>query len=177
MLEKPIKSINYAYAPSGDLELRITIDKCDISEILSSEKPLVVKIEPVKEPRSHEANAYMWVLCTKIAKAVNSTKNEIYKQALYEVGVFSDMPILTKAVDESIQRWSKIGLGWFAEAVRESKLTDYTVVRYYYGSHVYSTSEMAVLIDYVVEAAKGAGIDTRTPEEIEKMKNLWGEED
>ena len=38
MLEKPIKSINYAYTPSGDLELRITIDKCDISEILSSEK-------------------------------------------------------------------------------------------------------------------------------------------
>ena len=39
-----IKSINYAYTPSGDLELRI------INDIqISSEKPLVVKIEPVKK--------------------------------------------------------------------------------------------------------------------------------
>ena len=176
MLEKPIKSINYAYAPSGDLELRITIDKCDISEIFNSEKPLVVKIEKVKKRRSLDSNAYLWVLADEIAKVIRSTKEDVYKKAIQEVGVFKDLPISDMAVMDWITKWEAAGLGWFSDTVRESKLEGYTIVRSYYGTSVYNSQEMSRIVDYLVDEAQGLGIDTRTPNEIEEMKQKWGKE-
>ena len=43
----------------------------------------------------------------------------------------------------------------------------------YYGSSVYNSKEMSVFIDEVIDRAKELGIDTRTPEEIARMKSLW----
>ena len=42
------------------------------------------------------------------------------------------------------------------------------------GSHTYSTEEMARLIDGTVQEAKDLGIETLTPDELERMKQLWG---
>jgi hypothetical protein len=41
------------------------------------------------------------------------------------------------------------------------------------GSHTYDTKEMSRLIDGVVEAAKELGIETLTPEQLERMKAAW----
>ena len=40
-------------------------------------------------------------------------------------------------------------------------------------SHLYDSKEMSDLIDGTVEEAKSLGIETATPEEIERMKLLW----
>jgi hypothetical protein len=41
------------------------------------------------------------------------------------------------------------------------------------GSHTYDTKEMARLIDGVVYEAKSIGIETLSPDELERMKSLW----
>jgi hypothetical protein len=41
-------------------------------------------------------------------------------------------------------------------------------------SHLMNSKEMSELIDGTVSEAKELGIDTRTPDEIERMKALWG---
>ena len=41
------------------------------------------------------------------------------------------------------------------------------------GSHTYDSGEMSILIDGVVQEAKQLGIETLTPNELERMKNLW----
>ena len=41
------------------------------------------------------------------------------------------------------------------------------------GSSEYDTKEMSVFIDGVVSEAKELGIQTETPEEIERLKALW----
>ena len=46
----------------------------------------------------------------------------------------------------------------------------YIVMR---GSHTYDTKEMSTLIDGVVQEAKELGIETMTPDEIERMKAAW----
>ena len=44
----------------------------------------------------------------------------------------------------------------------------------YYGSSFYSVEEMAHLIDLVVQDCKELGIETIPPEELERLKNMWG---
>lgn len=42
------------------------------------------------------------------------------------------------------------------------------------GSSEYDTAEMAHFIDSIVEEAKELGIETSTPDELERMKQEWG---
>ncbi len=170
MLEKQIKSINYAYTPSGDLELRIVIDKCDISEILSSEKPLVVKIEPVKKRRSLDSNAYCWVLIGQIADILRASKEEVYFNMLKNYGQSTVVSVLSEInVAGFFKYYEEFGRG-------EVNGKDFTHYKVYKGSSEFDTREMAVLIDGVISEAQELGIDCRTPEEIDKMKALWGKE-
>ena len=132
-----------------------------------------VSIEKYREPRSLNANAYMWVLCDKIADKINSTKEEVYKKAVREVGVFEMLPIKNTALTEFKRRWASKGLGWFCEELRDSKLEGYTTIMAYFGSSTYNSKEMSRLLDYVVEEAKDLGVDVRSPAQIEEMKRLW----
>lgn len=136
-----------------------------------------ISIEKVKKKKSPDANSYMWILCDKIAKKIGqTTKEDIYRNAIREVGMFDDVPIKSEQVEGKVALWESIGIGWFAEIMRDSKLNGYTLVREYFGSRVYDNLNMCRLVDYIVTAANELGIDTRTPDEIERMKNLWGKE-
>ena len=42
------------------------------------------------------------------------------------------------------------------------------------GSSEYDTAEMSHFIDRIVEEAKELGIETATPDELERMKQEWG---
>jgi hypothetical protein len=43
------------------------------------------------------------------------------------------------------------------------------------GSSEFDTQEMSIFIDGIVNEAKNLGIQTDTPDQIAKMKALWGE--
>jgi hypothetical protein len=47
--------------------------------------------------------------------------------------------------------------------------------RVFKGSSEFDTREMAILIDGIVAEAKELDIPTETPEEINRMKSIWGE--
>ena len=47
--------------------------------------------------------------------------------------------------------------------------------RVYKGSSEFDTKEMSIFIDGIVSEAKDLGIQTDTPDQIAKMKALWGE--
>ena len=59
------------------------------------------------------------------------------------------------------------------EIVDDSKLPGYKKVLAYYGSSVYDTREMSVLLDYVVNTAKDMEIETATPDELARMMAGW----
>lgn len=126
-----------------------------------------------REKRSLDANAYLWVLCQKIAEAVkNITKEIVYQDAVKHSGQFDMMVFRNDAVSTFIHRWAGHGLGWFAEPI-DGSIEGYTQVIAYYGSSVYSTTEMAFLLDYVINQAKDLGLETLPPDEIERIKSLW----
>lgn len=132
------------------------------------------EIKKHREKRSLDANAYMWVLVDKLAKATRIPKTEIYRKAIKEIGGVSDtVCVSAKAADRLASGWEWNGLGWFSER-SESKLKGCVNVTLYYGSSVYDVEQMSRLIDYMVEDCKALGIETMTPDKLEAIKEAWG---
>ena len=127
----------------------------------------------VKKPKekSLTANAYMWVLCDKIAKKTRVTKEDVYRKAVREVGEFMDISV--QAGDEKAfeEAWCKNGLGWFCEEMMVRRVT--TVYRCHSGSSSYNGEQLQRLIDYILDECAELKIDTMTPLEIERLLQLW----
>jgi hypothetical protein len=140
----------------------------------AKEKKLSVEVKQHREKRSLDANSYLWVLCQKIAEALKTTKELVYKKAIRDVGQWEVVPIKNEAVERWIEVWSSKGLGWFAEVLEDSKLAGYKKVISYYGSSVYDTREMSVLIDEVINTCNELHIEVLPPHELADLKNEWG---
>lgn len=160
---------------------KITFTTHDVREAdeifskLKHGKPIEVIIRHKRKKRSQDANSYAWVLMDKIAKVINSTKEEVYKDEIHKVGVFDYVCIPTKALPQFIRNWNARGTGWLTEVWHDCKIPDCTKVCCYYGSSVYDTEQMARLIDEIVSDAKELGIETMTNKELAEIKREWGE--
>ena len=150
----------------------------DTIEQFNPETDYEISLSKAKKPRSKDANAYMWVLCDKIAKAIRSTKEEVYRRGVREVGVFSDVAVQDGEPCEAlISAWESNGIGWFTE-VFSSNLSDkdgnqMKRVRLYEGSHNYDNIAMQRLVNWVVEEAKAVGVETLSKEKIKEFESLW----
>ena len=139
-----------------------------------------VEIKKHRTGRSRGSNALLWAICTEIAEELSKespiTKEEVYKRAVREVGVYTPVPIKETAVETFVARWSKQGIAWFAEVVDGSKIPNYKLVFIYYGSSTYSVEEMSRLLNYVVDEAKQVGLVLRaSKKEIEESLRRWGD--
>jgi hypothetical protein len=119
------------------------------------------------------ANKYFWEICTQIANAVGITKEEVYRDCIKHCGVSEDCEMTKEAGEGMSKMWSAIGTGWFTEQVDYAEDGDSLLIRRFYGSSTYDTKQMSRIIDYAVNEAKNIGIETDTPEEINRIKSLW----
>lgn len=124
-------------------------------------------IEIHHEKRSQNANAYAWALIGKIADVLRTDKDAVYLQMLERYG---QSEIVTVREDVPWQRIFK-----YAEQIGKGvvKGRAFTHVRVYRGSSEYDSREMAVLIDGIIDEAKGLGIETLPPEEVARLKERW----
>lgn len=145
-------------------------------EKLQIENSIEVEAKKHRNKRSNDANAYCWVLCDKIAKEISkdgtiTTKENIYKDAILQIGTFEPMIIEEKAYDNFKRIWEKQGLGFLIQEVtRKDKCVK---VHCYYGSSTYDTKEMSLLIDLLVGLATSLGIETKPQEEIDSLLKEW----
>ena len=140
-------------------------------ENLSAQDKLRIKAVKYKEKRSLDANAYAWVLMTKIADVVGSSKEEIYEDMLQKYGnVYEGNDgYITITVKKSVDM-SKIDGHW--KFIKDNgKFASYLMIK---GSSEYDIGEMSHFIDRIVEEAKDLGIETATSDELEQMKQEWG---
>lgn len=158
-----------------DIEGRLSAAEMDA--IHSADRPWRLALKPWRERRSLDANAYCFVLIHKIAEATGDSVSSIYRKAIKEIGGVSHaVCVMDNAVDALVDGWCRNGLGWQTE-VMPSKLPGCKNVILYYGSSTYDTDQMRRLIDYIIQDCEGLGIETKTPEQIESMLALWGEQD
>ena len=127
---------------------------------LTENETYTATIDFIKKKRTLDQNAYLWVLCDRIAQKIRSTKEEVYKHYVKEVGVFDTICLLERAKDTFVKRWSSKGLGWLTEET-DSKLEGCVNLLCYCGSSVYDKSEMQRLLDEVIHACEELYIPTQ----------------
>lgn len=137
-------------------------------ELIDAEK-LSIKIDKFRERRSLNANNYAWKLLTEIGNVLRASKEEIYLLMLKRYGQSEIISVLSHI---PIHEYVK-----YCEEAGESKLNGKLFKHYkvYKGSSEFDTREMSIFLDGVVSEAKELGIQTETPEQIARLKSLWGE--
>ena len=148
---------------------------------LDKEKEYVIEIKKKSKSRSMNANAYCWVLCQKIAEVMSNhsymSKEDVYRKAIKDCGHFSYVPVREDAIDRYIQIWQAHGIGWLAEDAGECQsLKGYHNIMCYHGSSVYTTTEMARLIDCLTDECEQLGIKLEPSEYIQSLIEGWESE-
>lgn len=136
-----------------------------------------IEIRKFRKKRSLSANAYFHVLVNKIAAETGASDEFVKTQLVTEYGALAkDKDGITvgfklpSSVDVStIYPYTKC----FDTRIEGGKTFNCYLV--YKQTHMMNSKEMARLIDGAIESAKELGIDTDTPEQIARYKELWNE--
>ena len=145
-----------------DGDFRHTYDRlkdCDVE----------VTIEKYSENRSLKANAYLWMLVTKIGNLLRESKEDIYLDMLKSYGQGGAVSVEEKFSDD-FERTYKYHEYLGATPLNGKLFKHY---RFWVGSSEYTRAEFAILLDGVVQEAKNLGIEVKSAEEVESMLKEW----
>lgn len=161
---------------------------------------IAIRLNKCRNKRSLDANAYFYVLVNKIAERAKISDIEVHDKLLSQNLAYV---IENGAVDWIVADWKSNAYRLVKLAVTEhgkqqfkyyyDSLQDVALNKpngepyrdsngnpktsrifwHIKGSHEMDTKEMARLIDATVDEAKDLGIETMTPADIEKMKQMW----
>lgn len=183
-LKKPI--IDYSTG-----RLTVLFEPCEdfrqtYEELKDCEK-ISVDIKKYHRKRSLDANAYYWVLVTKVAGVLGMTNAQIHNFVLRNYGqpeiyggkcVYVTIPDTDEArkkadnsMDYHLSPTSQVREGKDGVMYRTYKLLR--------GSSTYNTAEMARIIDGIITACKDIGIpdaEIATPDEKRILKEKYGVE-
>lgn len=164
------------YSRSLEGKPRVTFEVDSLDELRGmEEKTLILEAKVARKKRSLNANAYFHVLVGKMADKLGVSKPKMKNILLARYGqreIMEDGPLVISIVrtadmeEREDIHCASIGYG----TVNGKEFTHYAVIK---PSHEYNTEEMSKLIDGTVEDAKELGIETLSPAELERMKELW----
>jgi hypothetical protein len=130
---------------------------------------LSIKIDKYREKRSLNANNYAWKLLTEMGNVLRTSKEAVYLEMLKRYGQSEIISVLAHIpISEYVKYCEEAG-----ESTLNGKL--FTHYKVYKGSSEFDTREMSIFLDGVVSEAKEMGIPTETPDQIARMKAMWGE--
>lgn len=147
---------------------------------IAEEDNKVYDVVEHKEKRSLNSNSYYWVLASKVADKLRISKTVLHNNLLRSYGqrLFIDdkcvyVPIPDTEEAEKTALESETVHLKPTGATTEGK--DGITYRYYVmlrGSHDYTTREMSVLLDGLIQEAKQLDIEVLTPAQLEEMRRL-----
>jgi hypothetical protein len=163
------------------ITMEISASPRELEKYMQKEK-LSIEIKQFREKRSLDANAYYWLLVTKIARVLGVTNNYQHNQMLRDYGALEI--VNGKLVDVLIPETVEAEEHLLEEAKYHLRTTNSTafntegvfcrIYNLLKGSSSYNTKEMAELIDGVIKECKELDIETLPPHELERMKREWG---
>lgn len=160
---------------TGKLNITFQIDSDCVDELnrIASIESLDIKADKHRKKRSLDANAYFHVLVGKIAEAQTISKAKAKNILISRYGQVEILPdgspmiYKTNAPVEYMIELESI------HSIPVKYTDDATFYKIYRGSHTYDSYEMSKLIDGTVADAKELGIETMTPQEIQRMVSTW----
>lgn len=122
--------------------------------------------------RSLNSNSYAWKLITEIGNELRQDKEAVYFELLKRYGQGGSVSVQERFA-EQFKRTYK-----YNESLGKSLLNGvmWEHFRFWIGSSQYNSREMSIFIEGVVDEAKSLGIETLTPEELERMSLEWDNE-
>lgn len=133
-------------------------------------KTLRISAKPYRKRRTLSANAYFWVLVSEVARVLNTTAESIHRRYVHEHAFAwlddDDRPVAIALIDKVDVDASLPGY-WKEYGSRRGNLVQYLRIK---GTSEMNTHEMAIVLDDLITEAKELGIQTATPDEIERMK-------
>ena len=162
--------------------IKVIAETSSYIDSLNDDKQYVLTIKEKKNKRSLNANNYCWYLCTELAKKLSDekvkyTKEDVYKKAIQEVGIYKDFENLTQSNAKTLQTaWQMLGTGWVTEQVDYMPDGEHVIIRCYYGSSQYNSKQMSRLINNLVQDCIVNEIPTLEDMEIERLVKEWGVE-
>lgn len=152
-----------------------TVPKTQVNSLVGLKgEGLSIQVGKEKRKRSLNANAYAWVLLTKIAEELSKEqiidKWTVYKNLLKK---YSNSFVYMVVKKDALPGIKKVFRA--VEVLAEQMMGDQDTLQLqcYFGSSTFTKEEMKTFLDGVVLEAKELGIDTENPEEIDRLIGLW----
>jgi hypothetical protein len=143
--------------------------EAEVNELKSKNKELSVEIKVFRKARTTDANSYLWLVLSKMAAVLHTTKDELYIEVLARYGIFTHIVVKPNVVDRVKQEW---------RAVRE--LGEVTIngktgiqLQCFFGSSTYNSAEFAILLDGVISEAKELNIEVISEKDKQLLLNEW----
>ena len=159
-----------AYEPLTGF-LTFKVDKLSPEQLETLEKVREKPIEVIlksNRKRSLDSNSFMWLLISKIAEVVGSSKDEVYEELLQKYGYLDEDAVITVKAECDISRID----GHWRFLKENGKFKAYIRI---IGTSEYDPRHMNRFLDQVIIEAQELGIQTDTPEQIEQYKRLYEE--
>ena len=161
-----------------DGKVKVTFDVVGVPEVEDiRECMLTIRAVKYREKRSLDANAYFHVLVDKLRQVLRisfaACKNYLitsYGQVEYIDG--SQVVIKTNIPPHQMEQHETL----HCKSARVDVLDNGKEVwfyRVYRGSHTYTRTEMAMLIDGTVEECTAQGIETLPPDKLKELEEAW----
>lgn len=138
-----------------------------INYLLYKDDKKIFEIKEVKNKRSLNANSYAWLLITKIAGAMNLSKEEVYLMMLKDYGQSMLIPVPKNSKPDGYFKYYEFN------SRRKMNGVEVDFYKIYKGSSDYDTKEMSVLINGIVEECKNLGIETLEDQRINQLIEEW----
>ena len=132
-----------------------------------------IKADKHKKKRSLDANAYFHVLVGKIAEKMTFSKAKMKNILICQYGQVELLPDGSPLIYKSNAPVEYMMELESIHSIPVKYTDDATFYKIYRGSHTYDSKEMSILIEGTVADAKEQGIDTMTPNEIQRMVEAW----
>ena len=170
-MEFRFKKAKWIMDSDGAWLMLLVPDKKTVQEFVLSLTDIIYQctIKPFRAKRSLNANNYSWLLSDQLADVLKISKEDCHFLMLKHYGqktvvsvIEEGREILEKAAD-------------YLEQFGESEMNGKTFYHYkiWKGSHNFDSREMAIFIDGIVTECKEQGIQTETPDEIDRIKTAW----
>ena len=157
---------------SGRLNVTFQINTEPVEELntLASLDAVDITAKKHCKKRSLDANAYAWILMSKIAEKQHISKEEVYEDMLREYGTLycDDEGYITITVKANVNMTRIEGHWRYYKGNSEWK--SYIKIK---GSSKYDSGEMSRFIEGIVYVCKEEGIEVIPPAELKRMMSAW----
>ena len=127
----------------------------------------IFEVDIYKGKRNNDQNAKYWKLINELSKKLKMGVFQLHKQMLRDYSKQGQI-CTPSSYDMSAIKYYDIKSKFIKNDI------EYSVYQVYTPSHELKTDEFAILLDGLIQECEQQGIETRSPDEIERDSKLYG---